>query len=455
MADPSRPPTPPRGHGTFGRDVVTLTTLRFAAAGAGFATTVLAAHLLGATALGAGGVGLTTGTIAALIANGGLNISAIYFLGRRPDQRAVIVGSSLTLGIVAATFAAVLVAAAAPRIAPEIFVLDGAALVAASAILAASIVGFELTGSLLLGAGRRGAYLLIQAIEGLGSFVVAALVLGLGLRTAAGYVLSAALTFAAATGFAVATLVRAVPLRGLGLDRGFAREALGLGLRGQIGNVLQFLNLRLDLLFVPIFADLRAAGIYLIAVRMSEVVSQIASAAGVFLFPAVSREGIRETELTERAMRATLLAVGGLGVLIAVPAQPLLSFFFGEDFATGSTALRITMIAMIPLAISRLLAGDLKGRGRPGLVSISAAAALIATVILDVTLIPRFGIEGAAVASVVAYAIGAIVLAVGYRRTTGAPLRGFVPTLADVRWLVARTMALVGGRGRPRSAAED
>jgi Na+-driven multidrug efflux pump len=113
------------------------------------------------------------------------------------------------------------------------------------------------------------------------------------------------------------------------------------------------------------------------------------------------------------------------------------------------------MLAMIPLAITRLLAGDMKGRGRPGLVSLSAGTALIATVVLDLTLIPRFGIEGAALASFLAYSVGAIVIVLAYRRTTGASVREFVPRLDDVRWLVARGRAIRIPRARPGRPPAD
>jgi stage V sporulation protein B len=455
MADPGPTTNPNHSTRTFGRDVATLSTVRFAAAGAGFLTSILAAHLLGPAPVGIAGVGMTGGTIAALIANGGLNISSIYFLGRRPADRQAIVSVSFTLGLIAATIAAALAILGAPVVAPDVFRGADLPLLAATGLLGASIVGFEVTGSLLLGSDLRSAYLVAQVIEGIGSFLLAVIVLVLLSRTAAGFVLSTALAFLAAVVFASWTLQRSLRRPILAFDGRFARESLALGLRGQIGNVLQFLNLRLDVLFVPIFVDLRAVGIYVIAVRMSEVVSQVASAAAVFLFPAVSREDVDRTELTERAMRAMLTVVAVTGLLIAVPARPLLALFFGTEFESGSAALQITMLAMIPLAITRLLAGDMKGRGRPGLVSLSAGTALIATVVLDLTLIPRFGIEGAALASFLAYSVGAIVIVLAYRRTTGASVREFVPRLDDVRWLVARGRAIRIPRARPGRPPAD
>jgi O-antigen/teichoic acid export membrane protein len=176
---------------------------------------------------------------------------------------------------------------------------------------------------------------------------------------------------------------------------------------------------------------------------MSEVVSQIASAASAYLFPAVSRLDVGHTGLTERTVRITLIVVMASGLVIALLAPLLLEVFFGPDYAAGAGALRITMVAMIPLSLNRLMAGDMKGRGRAGLVSVSVGCALVATVAFDLLLIPPLGIEGASLASLIAYSTGAGVLLAAYRRVTGSSLRLLVPTVADARLLVAASLRVL------------
>jgi stage V sporulation protein B len=429
-----------RGAGSdrsFGRDVAVLTVVRILGTAAGFGTSIVTARWLGPAELGLAGAVLTVGTIAALIANGGLNIASIYFLGRRPDQRDSIAARAFTLGLVASLLAAGIAVLLAALLRGLTQGVVEPVLLAAAAALGGGIVGYELNGSLLLGLGRRRPYVVAQVIEGIGSFVAAVAIVVFVAPTAAGYVLSAAVAFIAAAVYAAADIRRSIRGRLLAFDRTFTVESLALGLRGQVGNVLQFLNLRLDLLIVPWLLDLRAAGIYLIAVRMSEVVTQVAGAAAAFLFPAVARSGITATALTERTIRITLIVVGFGGLVIVLLAEPLLTLFFGADYAAGTSALRITMVAMIPLAITRILAGDLKGRGRPGLVSIGAGVALIGSVALDLLLIPVLGISGAALASVGAYGMGAVILLAAYRSVTGSSLTALIPTAADVRTLIS------------------
>jgi O-antigen/teichoic acid export membrane protein len=225
-------------------------------------------------------------------------------------------------------------------------------------------------------------------------------------------------------------------------------EALAMGARGQVGNILQFLNLRLDLLLVPALLNLASAGVYLIAIRVSEVVTQVASSAATFLFAHVAAQADRRaTWVTERTVRLSLLFVVVSGVPLALLAEPILAVFFGADFVAGTTAVRITLLAMLPLSVVRILAGDLKGRGRPGLVSLAALVALGVTVVGDLVLIPPFGIAGAALASLCSYSLSAAMLIVAYRRVTGAPIGEFVPRTSD---LAAAATILRGRRAEVR-----
>ncbi len=440
-----QPGQPEHRRPAFGRDVAVLTVIRLASVGAGFLTNVIGARVLGGSAMGAAGVAMTVATISALVANGGLNIASIYFLGRRPTDRADIVRYAFTLGLCAAALAIVLVGVATPVLAEKFPGLPAELLVAAAA-LAAAIIGFELTGSLVLGLDRRDAYLRVQSIEGIGSLAATAAIVLLVSATAAGYVAAAAIAYLAAAAYATMAVRRTVGPRLLGFSAAFARDALALGLRGQAGNVLQYLNLRLDLLLIPLFVDLRAAGVYLVAVRMSEVVTQMASAGAAFLFPAVARDEQGSAELTLRTTRLTLAVVVVVGTLIAIGADVFLNTFFGREFGAGASALRISMIAMVPLSITRLLASDLKGRGRPGIVSIGAAVALTATVAFNLLLIPAMGIEGAATASLLAYALGAVVLMAAFRRLAGASPWGLFPRAADFGQLRDVGIAWIWGR---------
>lgn len=426
---------------SFSTDVALLTGVRFGAVVAVFLTSVLAARLLGAAGLGAAAVAITVATISSLIANAGLGISSVYFLGRRPELRGTIVNNLIAMTLIATAIAFLLMLLSIP---PTLaFVLPGHSpgVLLAACALAPAMVAFDVGSATLLGLHARGRYMVVETVRTFGTLAATAAVLLLGLRTEEAYVLAtaAATAGAAAVGWVAAASI-AGPLR-LRLDRRFVGDVLSMGVRGQAGNLLQFINLRLDLLLVSAFLRVEAAGVYLVAVRVAEVVIQVANAVAALTFPRVAAQtDTGDTAATERAMRVTLTIVAISAAALALIAEPLLALTFGEGFRSGTVALRLSLIAMIPLAVSRIVTSDLKGRGRPALVSVANGLALVLTAAFGLLLIPTLGIEGAALASIGAYSGLAVALLLAYRYVTRAPLRRLVPRRADARlvWDIGR-----------------
>lgn len=433
MPPPMEPDdTPRRGSRSFSTDVLLLTGVRFGAVGAAFVASVLAARFLGPAGLGAAAVAITVGTITSLIANAGLGISAVYYLGRRPEQRVEIVESIGTMTAVAMAVAAALVLVTAPFLFPVVLPGHEGGLPVAAAVLAAAAVATDVGSATLLGLHSRGRYMSVEIVRTFGVVIAAGAAFVIGLRTPEAYVVATAAASLASAGLAWAGCAALVGgMRPL-MHRPFVADAMRMGLTGQAGNLLQFVNLRLDLLLVSAFLRAEAAGIYLVAVRVAEVVVQVANAVAAFIFPRVAAQlELSDTAATERAIRVTLAIVAVSALCVAIVSEPLLAIAFGPSFAAGTTTLRLALVAMIPLALSRILTGDLKGRGRPGLVSIANLIGLVLTAGLGVALIPWLGIEGAALGSIGAYAGLTIALLAAYRYVTRAPLRRLMPRPAD------------------------
>lgn len=421
------------GTRSLGSAVVALTGARLLAAGAQFLAGIIAARLLDPAAVGVAGVGLTVGWIVAICANGGLNIAAIYFLGRRPEERDVLIPRFVGLGLGAVAVAVLATAIAAPVVGIAVLDRQAPGLFAAAAALGAGTLAYELTGALLLGISHRRAYVAADIVRSVASLTATVLVLAVLSRTPEGYVAATAVGTVVPAVFALIVVRRRVPSIRPRANRAFGKEALRMGLAGQVGNILSFLNLRLDLLLVPALVRLEAAGVYFIATRVAEVVGQASNAAAAMLFPHVAAQEDRDaTTTTERTSRLTLLATTGAAAVLAALAGPLLGLFFGSAYRAGALALVWLLAAMLPLALARVLGADLKGRGRPGLVSIGTGTGAVVTVLANLALIPPFGIEGAAIASVLAYLSSAVTLAIFYRRVTGGALGRLLPRPADV-----------------------
>jgi O-antigen/teichoic acid export membrane protein len=433
------------------RAIATLGGIRFVSVAAGFATNLIAARALGASAFGVVGVALSIATLASILGNAGMNISAIYYLRMERDARRLM-PVIVSVGLIGGAVAAVLVVAALSVVGT--FVLPGQSrtvdLIAAA--LAATILWFELSGGLLLGVGLERDYMLAQLVEIGASLILTVLLVQAGFWTAEAYLGVLAIAYLLGVAYALERGRVAGPLRPA-WDWPFVRLALGMGLRGQVGNVLTYLNLRLDLLLVPSLVGAPAAGTYFVATRIAEVISQVVASAGTMLFPHVATRGDRaETADTTEVARLSAILVACGALLVAAVAPVLIDIAFGREFTSGVGATRILLVGMVPLTVLRLLAGDSKGRGRAGLVSIAAGVSLAGTIVGDLLLIPVFGIEGAAAVSVVAYTLGVVVLVEAMRRHVALAWKDLLPRPADVRTLRQHALLILDlGRSRARS----
>jgi Na+-driven multidrug efflux pump len=102
----------------------------------------------------------------------------------------------------------------------------------------------------------------------------------------------------------------------------------------------------------------------------------------------------------------------------------------------------------VALGLSKVLSGYISGLGRPEPVGVIAITALGVNLLINLVLIPRLGIAGAALASMISYCLHALLTVMLASRLSGARPAAFVtPGREEVRILLDRLASL-----RPRAA---
>lgn len=194
-------------------------------------------------------------------------------------------------------------------------------------------------------------------------------------------------------------------------------KGLLTGLRGQAGNVAAFFNYRLDVFIVNYFLDAPHVGLYSLGVVIAEGLWQIPAAAAVALFPRTARtveEGA--AEFTCQIVRHVFLISCLTGALLALVAPVAVPLIFGTRFSASVAVIWWILPGTIALALAKVASSDLAARHKTGYASAFGAVALVVTVALDFLLIPRMGINGAAIASSVAYLVNTASLLVALKR---------------------------------------
>ena len=161
-----------------------------------------------------------------------------------------------------------------------------------------------------------------------------------------------------------------------------------------------------------------ALGIYAVASRTAELLRLPALAINYVLYPAYARQGGHTAEAEARAaMRRTWWIPAAVAVPVAVTAPVILPLVYGPAFRAAVIPTWILLGGLAGGSVYGVLSAFLSGTGRPGLTSIAQGAGLVVTVALDLTLIPHFGINGAATASAFAYLTTTFVLVACFRLT--------------------------------------
>jgi O-antigen/teichoic acid export membrane protein len=200
------------------------------------------------------------------------------------------------------------------------------------------------------------------------------------------------------------------------------KEELNYGLRSYPGIVTEFTIMRLDQMMLTGMASSSVIGLYTIAVALAEITATLASSVADALMPEVAASESKEksTLLLGKSLRLTVYA----HLLVLIPlwfaAPYILTFVYGAEFGAAAWTLRVLLVASIVLSAGMIVISGLNGFGHPGLSTIAKLASAVTTIVALVYLLPVWGIMGAALASLIGYAVMLVVALVSVRKTRGA-----------------------------------
>lgn len=204
-------------------------------------------------------------------------------------------------------------------------------------------------------------------------------------------------------------------------------------MRGHLGNMASFFNYRLDVFVVNYYLNSTQVGLYALGVVISEALWQIPAAAALALFPRTARtieQGA--TDFTCLIMRQVLVIASAGALAIGIGSWLFLPLVFGERFRPSIAVVWLLLPGTLALSLGRVGVSDLAGRGKSGYSSVFAMTALVVTVAMDLILIPRLGIQGAAVASSAAYFTNATLILAALKHELKVRWRSLlVPSYAE------------------------
>lgn len=183
------------------------------------------------------------------------------------------------------------------------------------------------------------------------------------------------------------------------------RSTLGFGFRAYVTALAGYLVLRIDVLLVGSIAGEEATGLYSVVVAMADLVLLLPTVIGTLLFPRLSAV-TNPHERWHKARRAAWIATGamfGIAVVSGLVAGPVIRLLYGADFEAAAPAFVVLLPGLVAMGINVILMNYLASTGMPLITVISPIVAGVINIVLNLVLVPRYGIEGASWASTVSY----------------------------------------------------
>jgi O-antigen/teichoic acid export membrane protein len=236
-----------------------------------------------------------------------------------------------------------------------------------------------------------------------------------------------------------ATLV-AVGLRPAGgVDVGLTRGLLAYGAKVQVGELSQGMALRLDQILMAAWLPAADLGLYVVAVSAAGISQVLSNAVRTVATPSIAGRDCQKEQGDELARIFRSYWVVSLAVMIAIaPLLPLaIPALFGEAFRGAIWPAELLLLGAFLIGAKDVLTGGAQALGNAWLGSRADLLAMGVTLALLPILLPRMGILGAALTSVVAYAVELCVVVLGLSRTHAiSPGSLFSIRASDVRLML-------------------
>ncbi len=211
---------------------------------------------------------------------------------------------------------------------------------------------------------------------------------------------------------------------GLGLkwDRSGQRELLNYSAKSHPDLLFQQLILRSDYLFIGAMLGSTALGHYAMASAAAELLLIVPEAVTTPLMKRLLQQDEGMGKLTPLALRLTATVMLGACLGMALIGEWLIVTLFGAAYQPAYPALLALLPGLLGLCYASILRLDLLGKNRPGTVSLLMGAGAALNLLLNVLMIPAWGIVGAALASSIAYLVVTVAMLVLYCRLSGVSL---------------------------------
>lgn len=183
------------------------------------------------------------------------------------------------------------------------------------------------------------------------------------------------------------------------------RKLLGFGMQIFAAGAINQINYQADIVLIGYFLTATDVGYYAVAVGLSRFFWIVPQAIQTITYPATSEYWANNNHsalqtMIDKSMKYTACILFPIGLGVGFFAKDIITMIFGGGFVYSVLPLQILIVGtVINGATVRSIGGSLSGVGRPDLILKIVTISATTNIMLNILLIPYFGIVGAAVAT--------------------------------------------------------
>ncbi len=200
-----------------------------------------------------------------------------------------------------------------------------------------------------------------------------------------------------------------------------AKKSLRFGIKIMLGNLLQYLNYRTDILLIGFFLSGTEVGWYYVSVIIAERLLFLTQATSTILFPSASSSEFQR-EKTPILSRLNFTVVFAGSVIIGLSAYWLVPLLFSAEYSNSVLPLIVILPGIIALSVSKILSADFISRGLPQYSLYVSLLNFCLNISFNIILIPKMGIAGAALSSTLSYTAALFLQIYFYHKLTDISL---------------------------------
>ena len=217
------------------------------------------------------------------------------------------------------------------------------------------------------------------------------------------------------------------------------KDLFKYGFLNQTGHFVQFFNLRLSYYLLDRFIDKGSVGVFSNAVSLAEAIWIISSSIALVQYARISNADDRAyAQKLTLDLSKICFAISALAVIVLALLPPQVYIFvFGPEFGAMTDIIRILAPGVLFYCIFLILGHYYSGTGRYQMNTFAALCGLAATCVLGFTMIPKYGVSGAAITSAVSYTVNAIFLFVFFLKESQFKGSDFILRKSEVQNYIA------------------